>query len=198
MARVRVFVQAGDPISAVGLASYIRAQPGMLVVPSRLPADADVALTVTDRVNADFIGALTKAAQAAPLPTVVATDNVDPEQAPSLHRCRVVALLPRSAATSSRLASAVLDAAGGGAVPNLAEQAEELRREIAGPDGAMLAPRELTVLQLMADGHDTPEIADMMACSDRMVKSIILSATKRFNVHNRVHAVACALRAGLI
>src|SRR5262249_35269978 len=65
MARVRVFVQAGDPISAVGLASYIRAQPGMLVVPSRLPADADVALTVTDRVNADFIGALTKAAQAA-------------------------------------------------------------------------------------------------------------------------------------
>ena len=74
MARVRVFVQAGDPISAVGLASYIRAQPGMLVVPSRLPADADVALTVTDRVTADFIAALTKATQAAPLPTVVATD----------------------------------------------------------------------------------------------------------------------------
>lgn len=58
--------------------------------------------------------------------------------------------------------------------------------------------RETRVLTLLAEGSDTREIARRLNYSERTVKSIIGDITTRFGLRNRSHAVAYALRAGLI
>jgi DNA-binding CsgD family transcriptional regulator len=54
------------------------------------------------------------------------------------------------------------------------------------------------VLRLVASGFSTQEIADELCYSQRTVKSILHDVTNRFQLRNRSHAVAYALREGLI
>ncbi len=54
------------------------------------------------------------------------------------------------------------------------------------------------MLKLVADGLDTAEIADSLAYSERTIKNIIHDVTARLNLRNRSHAVAYAVRQGLI
>ena len=61
-----------------------------------------------------------------------------------------------------------------------------------------LAPREVEVLRLLADGLDTSEIAHQLAYSERTVKNVVHDVTTRLQLRNRSHAVAYALREGLI
>lgn len=61
-----------------------------------------------------------------------------------------------------------------------------------------LGTRELMALRLLADGCDTREIARHLCYSERTVKSIIGTVTDRLGVRNRTHAVAHAIRYGLI
>jgi DNA-binding NarL/FixJ family response regulator len=61
-----------------------------------------------------------------------------------------------------------------------------------------LSDREVRVLQLVADGWDTAEIAGELCYSERTVKNILHDLTTRLQLRNRSHAVAYALREGLI
>jgi DNA-binding NarL/FixJ family response regulator len=54
------------------------------------------------------------------------------------------------------------------------------------------------VLRLLADGLDTSEIAHKLAYSERTVKNVVHDVTTRLQLRNRSHAVAYALREGLI
>jgi DNA-binding CsgD family transcriptional regulator len=54
------------------------------------------------------------------------------------------------------------------------------------------------VLRLVADGLDTSEIAERLSYSERTIKNIIHDVTTRFHLRNRSHAVAFAVRQGLI
>jgi DNA-binding NarL/FixJ family response regulator len=105
----------------------------------------------------------------------------------------VVAVLPRHAITADVLARAARAAAAGrGRMPvNLLPHVERQRREA-------LTPREIEVLRLMADGHDTAEIAVQLCYSERTVKNVLYGITSRLKLRNRSHAVAYALRAGMI
>jgi DNA-binding NarL/FixJ family response regulator len=58
--------------------------------------------------------------------------------------------------------------------------------------------REAEVLRLVADGLETREIAEQLCYSQRTVKGILHDVTSRFQLRNRAHAVAFALREGLI
>jgi DNA-binding NarL/FixJ family response regulator len=62
----------------------------------------------------------------------------------------------------------------------------------------VLSQREVAVLRLMSEGFDTNEIASRMRYADHTVKNIIYSLTHRLGLRNRSHAVAYALRAGII
>ena len=76
-----------------------------------------------------------------------------------------------------------------------------LQREVLSPRGMAfsgLTDREANVLRLVADGYDTAEIADRLAWSERTVKNVIHDITTRHQLRNRSHAVAYAVRAGLI
>ena len=61
-----------------------------------------------------------------------------------------------------------------------------------------LTEREIEVLRLVAEGLDTAEIADKLAYSERTIKNVIHDITSRLCLRNRTHAVAWAVREGLI
>jgi DNA-binding NarL/FixJ family response regulator len=56
----------------------------------------------------------------------------------------------------------------------------------------------MAVLRLLADGCDTAEVGRRLFYSERTVKNIIHDVTSRLELRNRVHAVAYAIREGLI
>ena len=61
-----------------------------------------------------------------------------------------------------------------------------------------LTEREAAVLRLLADGYDTAEVGRRLFYSERTVKNIIHDVTSRLELRNRAHAVAYAIREGLI
>jgi DNA-binding NarL/FixJ family response regulator len=83
----------------------------------------------------------------------------------------------------------------------LLRQVQQVQSDVLAPRGLTfsgLADRELAVLRLLSEGSDTREIARRLAYSERTVKTIIQDVTRRFGLRNRSHAVAYALRQGLI
>jgi DNA-binding NarL/FixJ family response regulator len=54
------------------------------------------------------------------------------------------------------------------------------------------------VLRLVAEGFDTAHIAMQLSYSERTVKNVLHDLTTRLQLRNRSHAVAYALREGLI
>jgi DNA-binding NarL/FixJ family response regulator len=66
------------------------------------------------------------------------------------------------------------------------------------PAAAELTGRELQVLRLLAEGSDTAEIAERLAYSEPTIKNVIQRLFERLQVRNRPHAVAVAMRAGII
>jgi DNA-binding NarL/FixJ family response regulator len=119
----------------------------------------------------------------------------------------VSGLLRRREATPERLAAAVTSAASGDGtlapdlLGRLMAQMSRLQRDVLAPRGigpAGLTDRERDVLRLLADGLDTAEIAAQLAYSERTIKNIIHDLTTRLNLKNRSHAVAYAVKSGLI
>ena len=61
-----------------------------------------------------------------------------------------------------------------------------------------LTPRELEVLQLIADGLGTTQIARALYVSDDTVKTHVAHVLNKLGATSRANAVAIALRGGLI
>lgn len=67
-----------------------------------------------------------------------------------------------------------------------------------GPSTSTLQPRELAVLELLAKGEDTRDIASQLSYSERTVKNIVHDLLMKLNCRNRAHAVGLATRQGII
>ena len=61
-----------------------------------------------------------------------------------------------------------------------------------------LTPRELEVLQLLADGLPNKSIAESLGISDQTVKFHVASISSKIGASNRTDAVRLGLRRGLI
>jgi DNA-binding NarL/FixJ family response regulator len=116
-------------------------------------------------------------------------------------------LLRRADATPDALVRTIVRVARGeGEVPadllgQLLEQVGRLQGQVLTPRGLAftgLSPREAEVLRLIAEGHETAEIAERMCYSERTVKNVLHDLTSRLQLRNRSHAVAYAVREGLI
>lgn len=207
MNRVRVVVQASDALTLAGLTSVLRARPIVTVEQGPQGPDTDVVVLATDRLSPELMSSMRRAAAEFGAPVVLVTNEISETELLTAVECRVVAVLPRAAATGDQLVRAVLTAAsGGGVMPpalvgELVKHVERMQREVLAPRGLNaigLSPREIDVLRLMADGLDTAEIAGKLCYSERTVKNVISGVTGRLNLRNRPHAVAYALRAGVI
>jgi DNA-binding NarL/FixJ family response regulator len=110
--------------------------------------------------------------------------------------------LIRSDLTPDRLVACLRSVVGGnGSMPSgllarvMAGLASGARR---GASSGNLAPRELDVLRLLAEGGDTREIAEELLYSERTVKNIVHDVLAKMQCRTRAQAVALATRRGVI
>jgi DNA-binding NarL/FixJ family response regulator len=114
------------------------------------------------------------------------------------------ALIRRTEATSERLIHAVRRvAAGEGVLPadvlgRLLQRGQCTEAANGRLTFGGLTERELAVLRLVADGYSTAEIAGQLTYSERTIKNALHDLAMRFQLRNRTHAVAFAVREGLI
>ncbi|MFI1951431.1 response regulator transcription factor [Streptomyces xinghaiensis] len=204
---IKALVRAPDPLTQSAVSGHLGSAPNIEIVSEERPDPADVAVVVAERMTVEVTSLLRKIKATLRVPVVLIPSEIERADLFMAVECNVVAVLPRAAATSKRIEEAVLTAAtGGGVLPSkllgeLLRQIERMQREVLSPHGlhnSGLTPREIGVLRLMAEGLDTAEIADKMCLSERAVKRVIFGVTRRLNLRNRPHAVAYALRSGVI
>ena len=167
---------------------------------------ADVAIVVADLVDETVLRVL-RAMQRGSDPRTILIARPWMSRPSSRPGGRGVGLLRRGEVTAERLLEVVRRvAAGEAAVPadllaRLLDQVGRLQRQVLSPRGLSisgLSEREIEVLKLLADGLDTGEIASRLSYSERTIKAVLHDVTARFQLRSRAHAVAYAVRAGLI
>ena len=203
----RVRVRATDPVSEAGVASQLRVQHDLEVLSSDSPVRPDVVVLVADRVDEPTATTIRLTRDAGGPRIVLIVGAVDGVEVLAAVEAGVAAIVRRREATPDRLSTAIRAAAtGDGHLPpdllgRLLQQVGDAQRKLAAPAGLTfggLTQRELTVLRLIADGYSTSEIATRMAYSERTIKNSIHDLVSRFHLRNRTHAVAFAVRQGLI
>ncbi|HEY8201241.1 MAG TPA: response regulator transcription factor [Actinomycetota bacterium] len=205
--RIRVFVYARDPISEAGLVSQLRGRSEVWVVDEGQLDAAEVAVVVADQVDEETLRTI-KALQRDGCPrVVVVVTNLDDGGLLGAIEAGACGLLRRLEAAPERLVAAIEHAAAGdGTLPpdvlgRLLAQLGHLHREVLSPRGfrfSGLTEREVEVLRMVAEGCNTAEIAGRLCYSERTIKNVIQDVITRFQLRNRSHAVAYALRQGLI
>jgi DNA-binding NarL/FixJ family response regulator len=205
--RIPIVVDAPDPLSRAGIVSQLRTGHGFVVVSDAEPPEGAVALVVADDMD-DTVAARIRALQArAAARVVLLVSRVDDRALLAAAEAGVSGVVRRSEATAHNLAAALRSAvAGEGTLPpdllgRLLRQVGQLQRQVLSPRGLTLSgltEREADVLRLLADGCDTAEVGRRLFYSERTVKNIIHDVTSRLELRNRTHAVAYAIREGLI
>jgi DNA-binding NarL/FixJ family response regulator len=205
--RIATFVYASDPVSQAGLSAQLRPRPEIRIVEEGDVDNAEVAVVVADEMDAET-ARVVRAVQRNGCPRVVAVvTKLDDGGLFAALEAGACGLLRREEATTERLVQVVQSASqGDGSVPpdllgRLLNQIGKLQRQVLAPRGITmsgLTEREIEVLRLVAEGWDTAEIARRLSYSERTIKNIIHDITARLCLRNRTHAVAYAVREGLI
>lgn len=205
--RIPVYVYADDPVTQRGIASALRGRPEVQILEEGEVDGASVALVACDEVDEESLRVI-RAMQRNGCPRIVLiVVRADESALLAAVEAGICGLVRRSDATPESLTRAVRRAhAGDGTLPpdllgRLLTELGRLQRNVLAPNGLSfsgLTNRELEVLRLVADGMDTAEIASSLAYSERTIKNVIHDVTMRLNLRNRTHAVAYALRQGLL
>ncbi|SEB33548.1 DNA-binding response regulator, NarL/FixJ family, contains REC and HTH domains [Amycolatopsis tolypomycina] len=202
--RTPVVVRATDPILHDGVCMALRSRDDVRVVDD---GTALVALLVADRIDERMTQLLSALHHQGFTRIVLVAGEVDDNEILNAVEHGVCAVARRADAGPDVLVRLIKAAAAGeGALPpdllgRLLNRVSRLQRQVLQPRGLRLggmSDRETDVLKLVAAGYSTQEIADELCYSQRTVKSILHDVTNRFQLRNRSHAVAYALREGLI
>jgi DNA-binding NarL/FixJ family response regulator len=205
MERVPICVFADDPVSQAGMMSSFRPRPEVTVLECS-DEQAVVAVVVADTVEEETLRTL-RSLQRRHCPSLLVVRAIDDAALAAAVEAGLAGLIRRADATPERLTQAVCSIAkGDGAVPpdllgRLLAQVGRVQRQVLSPRGFTLtglAQRELEILRLIADGLDTAEIATRLSYSERTVKNVLHDVTSRLQLRNRSHAVAYALKQGMI
>ncbi|MBK0375679.1 MULTISPECIES: response regulator transcription factor [Streptomyces] len=208
MERITVSLRAQDPISQAGVASQLRARPEVSVVEQDGgDPTPQVVLLVVDTVDDEVLRVLRNIQRTSTCRTVLVTRDIDEQKLVSAAECGVAGVVRRSDSTPDHLVQVIGTVARGeGHLPSdllgrLLEEVGRLQGQVLGPRGLHftgLAAREVDVLRLVAEGYDTADIATKLAYSERTIKNVLHSVMTRLQLRNRSHAVAYAMRQGLI
>ncbi len=204
---IEVAVSAADPVSRAGTVSQLRAAPGVRVVEEAQPGGAVVALVVADEVDEEATRRIRALRRQGVERVGLLVARLDDQGLLAAVEAGVSGVLRRGDATSGNLRSMIRSvAAGEGTLPpdllgRLLDQVGRLQRQVLAPRGLTfrgLSEREVRVLRLLADGMDTAEVGRELFYSERTVKNIVHDITSRLELRNRTHAVAYAIKQGLI
>lgn len=207
---VTVAVMATEPLVAEGAAACLRTYPGITPVAADCLERGSVVLVIADRVGEGTLAALQRAAELAPdreIRFVFVCDDIREPQLLRALNWGLVSVLPRQETDYERIARALVNARDGkvelpaDAHGWLEERIRLVQRDVLAPHDlttAGLYTREVEVLRLLAEGVDTLEIAQRLSYSERTVRNIIHGLLTRMKLRNRAHAVAYALRNGVM
>ena len=205
--RVATYVYADDPILQAGMVSQLRGRPEIDIVEATELSRAQVGVAAADALDDETLRILRALKRAGIAHTLLIMRAMDDAAVVSAAEVGVSGLLRRSEATPEALVRTIQKvAAGDGVIPSdllghLLGQVGRLQRQVLSPRGLTfsgLSDREIDVLRLIAEGHDTNEIARQLCYSQRTVKNVLHDVTTRLQLRNRSHAVAYAVREGLI
>jgi len=205
--RVPVTVHASDPISLAGVTSQLRRRPEIELVEESSRQAGTVAVLLADALTELTLSRLRQLVRTDGGRAVLVVNLIREAELLQVIDCGVGAIVWRHEATEHRIIQAVLAASrGDGDLPSdllgrLITQVGIMRRSakhLPGDPVFGLAPREVDVLRLVAEGMETGEIADKLSYSERTVKNVMHNLTTRLRLRNRAHAVAYALREGYI
>lgn len=207
LTRTQVLATATDPILQNGLRSALRTRPEIWLVDEDAGPTSTVALVATDRLDERTARLLRGLNGRGYTRIVLVAGELADAEILTAVETGVCAVARRAESTPEMLVRLVTAAAAGeGALPpdllgRLLNRVSRLQRHVLEPRGMRLGgitDREGEVLRLVASGLSTQEIAERLCYSPRTVKSILHDVTNRFQLRNRAHAVAYALREGLI
>ena len=205
---ITVVIAEDHPLYLEGLSSAIARHPGISIVAT--PATGEEALSevrgqrpdvlVLDVALAGLDGlAVTRAVSADSVPTRVLVVSDDTDRATIYHAVSAGAsgyVVRR--ASGEEICDAIVQIAAGRTVWHEDVQ-EALASEIRGraDEDRILSPRELEIIELVADGHSTAEIASELYLSVATVKTHLHRAFTKLGVGDRAAAVAECIRRGL-
>ncbi|MFO7320589.1 MAG: response regulator transcription factor [Chloroflexota bacterium] len=203
---VRVFIVAENPLARAGLAALLEKQPGLQITGQSAP---DVGLADTLSVfGSDVViwdlgwdpqqGLEIVAEQRDTLPPIVALLS-EADVAPDALASGVRGVLLQESSPEALSAAARAVAAGLiVAAPETARFDMDERVEGIHPPVDTLTPRELEVLNLMAEGLPNKTIAARLGISDHTVKFHVNAIMTKLGAQSRTDAVVRATRLGLI
>jgi DNA-binding NarL/FixJ family response regulator len=206
-ARIGVLVHGGDPVSRAGIVSQLRAGGEFRLLGEDDADAADVSMVIADQMDAETAITIRSLRLRGVTRIVLLVTRIDDKALLAAVEAGVAGVVRRHQATQQALATAIRTAAAGeGTLPpdllgRLLSQVGQLQRQVLSPRGltfAGLTEREIGVLRLLAEGLDTVEVGRRLFYSERTVKNIIHDVTSRLELRNRTHAVAYAIREGLI
>lgn len=205
--RIRTYVYSNDAILQAGVTSQLHMRPEVRLVDESGVDTAEVAIVVADCFD-DSVKRNLRALQRGGIPrTMLVLGALDDTTVVAAAESGVSGLVRRADANAEALIVQIRRVAdGGGVVPadllgSLLDQVGRLQRQILAPRGLRfsgLSDREIEVLRLVAEGLDTSAIARQLCFSERTVKNVLHDVTTRLQLRNRSHAVAYAMREGLI
>ncbi|WP_322751384.1 MULTISPECIES: response regulator transcription factor [unclassified Frankia] len=222
---IHVLLHASDPITRAGLAAQLAGCPDVDLIDAGpgpgpaagLPASCggdttvDVALVDVALVSVDTVDKRTfdliRGLYQAGTPVVLIVTDLDFTDVTAVVEAGITALIRRAGATPDQVLAAIRGAASGeGFLPpdllgGLLSQVRHVQCQVLTPRGLTLSgisERERDVLRLVSEGCDTREIGRQLCYSERTVKNVLQDVTRRYGLRNRSHAVAYALRQGLL
>ena len=205
--QIPVVVCAADPLSRAGIISQLRRVNGVTIASVDDPPVDAVALVVADGMSNEVAADLRALRGRGIARVVLLVARVDDRDLLAAVEAGASGVIRRSEATAGNMANAIRSAAAGEGtlspdlLGRLLRQVGQLQRQVLAPRGLTfsgLTERETAVLRLLAQGHDTAEVGRQLFYSERTVKNIIHDVTSRLELRNRAHAVAYAIREGLI
>jgi DNA-binding NarL/FixJ family response regulator len=188
------------------LLAQLRSRAEIRVVDREDPRST-VALVVADAADETLIRAIRRLHHDRGLAVVLIIAQLEPRALLSVVESGVCTAVPRADATTERVVRAVQAAARrhGERTPRVLARPRPLgaRGSVAAHGArpftvAGISRRERAVLELVADGRSTREIAITLSYSERTIKNILQELTTRLHLRNRTQAVAYALRSGWI
>jgi DNA-binding NarL/FixJ family response regulator len=200
---LRVVVVAADPLARRGLAALLGREPGLIVVDQvaaaddldSLRRDADAAVWDLGPGPGPPLAGVEGAARSG-IPVVVLVHDED--DAVEALAAGARAVLFRDA-TGERLASALNAVHGGLLVLDEGLAARTLRpRPTSAGLVEPLTPREMEVLQLLAQGLANKTIAGRLGISDHTAKFHVNAILGKLGVQSRTEAIVQAARLGLV
>ena len=200
---ISVLIVAKDPILRAGVEGQLFALTDITLLPPSSGRHPDVALVVADTIDDEVIGWI-RTVRKVSLSRIVVVAAVRGQAATWAVEAGANGILPRSMADGRRLAWAIQRAHRGDRAALVSDSESPPRAvavdapRVAEQPNSGVSERDREVLRLLAEGCDTSEIARHLAYSEPTIKNVIQRLFEQLKAKNRPHAVALALRAGII